>query len=139
MANANIEDDGISRADMTLIFNTRLWAGAAERDSTAWLQSPIGSNAAIGTLNMAQIDVEVTAHNTATTFDADDATGTDATPSEIRGLGITDIVSLVSVENRTNPQHVPTGAYSSGKTVVFTTANNAAVANDIHRITILYR
>ena len=134
MANANIED-----GDITLIFNTRLWAGAAERDSTAWLQSPMGSNDAIGTLNMAQIDVEVTLHNTSTTFDADDETGADATPEVIRNLGITDIVSLVSVENRTNPQHVPTGAYSSGKTVVFTTANNAAVANDVHRITFLYR
>ena len=135
MANANVKGEGSK-----VIRDVRMWAGSANHDNTDWLQAPMGSNAAQGALFLKVVDLQVTAHNTLTTLDLTDKDSDEATPVAIAGLdgegGV--IVSLLSVINQTNKDHPPIELEYSGATVSFKTANNAAVADDIHRVTFLY-
>ena len=52
MANVNV------KGTPTALLNTRLWAGSPQ-ESTDWLQSPIGSNSAVGAMSMAVIEVVI--------------------------------------------------------------------------------
>lgn len=135
MANTNVKGEGSK-----VIRDVRMWAGSANHNNTDWLQSPMGSNSAQGGLFLKVVDLQVTAHNTLTTLDLTDKDTDEATPVAIAGLdgegGV--IVSLLSVINQTNKDHPPIELEYSGATVSFKTANNAAVADDIHRVTFLY-
>ena len=135
MANANVKGEGSK-----VIRDVRMWAGSANHDNTDWLQAPMGLNAAQGALSLKVVDLQVTAHNTLTKLDLTDKDTDEATPVAIAGLDGTGgvIVSLLSVINQTNPDHPPIELAYSGSTVSFKTANNAAVADDIHRVTFLY-
>ena len=136
MTNANVKGAGSK-----VIRDVRMWAGSANHDNTDWLQAPMGSNAAQGALFLKVVDLQVTAHNTLTTLDLTDK-DSDETPNPVAIAGLDGeggvIVSLLSVINQTNKDHPPIELEYSGATVSFKTANNAAVADDIHRVTFLY-
>ena len=121
MANVNITE-----ASSSIVFSTRMWAGS-DRESTAWLQSPVGSNSAEGGLNLLVVDLTV-AGTGATTFDLTD-TG-------ITGVNGTAVIAFLGGTNPgASPVTTGTNDYTiTGATVVFT-----AAAADVHRITILYR
>lgn len=123
MANTNITE-----ASSSVVLDYRMWAGS-DPSSTAWLQSPIGSNSAEGGLNLLIIDLIITAQSTATVFDLTD-TG-------ISGVGGAAVVSVLGVTNTTTAADIPTAIGQSGATVTFTSA--AGTAGDTHRLTILYR
>tara|TARA_R100001463_G_scaffold50452_1_gene100732 strand:+ start:2924 stop:3316 length:393 start_codon:yes stop_codon:yes gene_type:complete len=130
MANANIETTGNS-----IVMNTRLWAGT-NNESTAWLDgiAGVGAGDAEGAPCMLVVDLKVTAHNTITTFDL--GLMSELGLSKVSGNAL---IAVLGVINLTNQAHVPTLITQDGDTAGFTTANNAAVADDIHRVTILYR
>jgi len=62
MANTNLTGNG------TLVFDSRLWGGVGEAD-TDWLQSPIGSNSATGTISLGIVDVVITDGDAAAAYD----------------------------------------------------------------------
>lgn len=122
MANANITEGSSS-----VVLAQRMWSGA-DNTSTAWLQSPVGSNAVAGALHLLVVDVVVTAASTATTLDLAD--------SDITGLGGTaTVLSVLGVENRSGGFELPTLVRGSGATVNFTSASGTA--GDTHRVTVL--
>lgn len=122
MANANITGNG------TVILNTRLWAGVGS-DDTAWLQSPIGSNAATGTLNMAIVEVELTASNAATTYDLALASNA-VTGSEV--VAVLDGFNATTAAGRMAQADHTT-------TLIKFAADAGVVAEDKFRITFIYR
>jgi len=126
MANINITE-----ASSSVVIDNRMWAGS-DPSSTAWLQSPIGSNSAEGGLNLLVIDLIITAASTATTFDL-----TDIGLTGITGVDGTAVVSILGITNTTTAADVPTAVGQSGATVTFTSA--AGTAGDTHRLSILYR
>ena len=78
MANTNITGNG------TRVLDTRLWAGSPQ-DSTAWLQTPIGSNSALGAINMGIIDLVIPDGDAAVIYELDLATNA-ITGSELIGI-----------------------------------------------------
>ena len=123
MANANITE-----ASSSVVLDTRMWAGS-DPNSTAWLQSPIGSNAAEGGLNLLVVDLVATAASTLTKFDLTD-TG-------ISGVDGTSVVSILGLTNTSDKAEAPTAELITGGEVHFTTASGGDT--DTHRLTILYR
>lgn len=122
MANANITGNG------TVILNTRLWAGVGS-DDTNWLQSPMGSNAATGTISLAIVEVELTATNTATDYDITVATNA-VTGSEV--IAVLDGFNATTAAGR-----MAQGDHTS--TIIKFAADAGVVAADKFRITFLYR
>jgi hypothetical protein len=122
MANANITGNG------TVILNTRLWAGVGS-DDTNWLQSPMGSNAATGTISLAIVEVELTATNTATDYDITEATNA-VTGSEV--IAVLDGFNATTAAGR-----MAQGDHTS--TIIKFAADAGVVAEDKFRITFLYR
>lgn len=122
MANANITGNG------TVILNTRLWAGVGS-DDTNWLQSPMGSNAATGTISLAIVEVELTATNTATDYDITVATNA-VTGSEV--IAVLDGFNATTAAGR-----MAQGDHTS--TIIKFAADAGVVAEDKFRITFLYR
>ena len=124
MANTNLTGNG------TKVLDTRLWAGSPA-DSTAWLQSPIGSNAAVGTINMGIVDVVVTDGDAAFAYDIALSTNV------ITG---TEIIGILSIHNTTTAAG---NAYTVAGDVSTTTLIKATTAGggdaDVCRITFLYR
>ena len=88
---------------------------------------------------MLVVDVVVGSHNSATVFDLADKLG--AVDSEAitgaDGLGGS-VLSVLSVVNTTQNDHPPTEVGHAAARVLFKTANDASVADDVHRITLLY-
>jgi hypothetical protein len=122
MANANITGNG------TVIFNSRLWGGVGETD-TAWLQSPMGSNSATGTVSLAIVEVELTASNAATTYDLALAT------NAVTG---TEIIAVLDGHNATTAAgRMAQGDHTT--TLIKFAADAGVVAEDKFRITFLYR
>lgn len=122
MVNANITGNG------TVILNTRLWAGVGS-DDTDWLQSPMGSNSATGTLSMAIVEVELTASNAATTYDLALATNA-VTGSEV--VAVLDGFNATTAAGR-----MAQGDHTT--TLIKFAADAGVVAEDKFRITFIYR
>jgi len=123
MTNVNITE-----ADSSVVLDLRMWAGA-DPESTAWLQSPIGSNAAAGALNLLVVDIKITSASAATTFDLTD-TG-------IAGVDGAEIVSVLGLHNNSGAFEIPADIRTTGATVLFTSPSGTNT--DIMRLSVLYR
>ena len=130
MASANITE-----ASTALVFSLPMWAGVAEQDNTAWLQSPIGSNAAVGAIRMGCVDVTATAAATTTTLDFADA----STPAAVTDrINPAQILSLLSVVNTSDSAAGDLVNISFGATTI-TFDSDTGGDGDVHRLTFLYR
>lgn len=123
MVNANITE-----ADSSVVLDVRMWAGA-DSASTAWLQSPVGSNAAAGALNLLVVDIKITAASTSTTFDLTD-TG-------ITGVDGSSVVTVLGLVNNSGGYEIPADIHVTGSTVVFTSPSGTNT--DVMRLSLLYR
>lgn len=124
MANTNLTGNG------TKVLDTRLWAGSPA-DSTAWLQSPIGSNAAVGTINMGIVDVTVANGDAAFAYDLALATNV------ITGAELIGVLSIHNTTTAAGNAYTVAGDVSTTTLIKGTTA--AGVDADVVRITFLYR
>jgi len=130
MASANL-----TAANTAVVFSLPMWAGVAEQDNTAWLQSPIGSNAAVGAIRMGCVDVAVTAAATTTTLDFADAN----TPTAVTDrCNPAQILSLLSVVNTSDSAAGDLVNISFGATTI-TFDSDTGGDGDTHRLTFLYR
>ena len=123
MATANI-----TQGTSAVVLDTRMWAGS-DPASTAWLQSPIGSNAAEGGLNLLIVDLIVTAASTLTKLNFDDTT--------ITGVNGSSAYAILGIQNLSGGFEEPTIPTIQSGEVQFTSASGTA--GDTHRLTILYR
>ena len=123
MANTNLTGNG------TLVFDSRLWGGVGEAD-TAWLQSPIGSNAATGTISLGIVDVVITDGDAAAAYDL--ALSTNA----IVGSELIGILSLHNTTTAAGNDFPVAGNLSTTTLLKFTGAGSDG---DTIRITFLYR
>ena len=123
MANVNITE-----ADSSVVLDLRMWAGA-DPESTAWLQSPLGSNAAAGALNLLVVDIKITSASSATTFDLTD-TG-------IAGVDGAEVVSVLGLHNNSGAFEIPADIRTTGATVLFTSPSGTNT--DVMRLSVLYR
>tara|TARA_Y100001963_G_C6668520_1_gene393917 strand:- start:361 stop:732 length:372 start_codon:yes stop_codon:yes gene_type:complete len=123
MANTNLTGNG------TLVFDSRLWGGVGEAD-TAWLQSPIGSNAATGTISLGIVDVVITDGDAAAAYDL--ALSTNA----IVGSELVGILSLHNTTTAAGNDFPVAGNLSTSTLLKFTGAGSDG---DTIRITFLYR
>lgn len=135
MANANITGNG------TVILNTPLWAGVGgatvvnnagsllDGGDTDWLQSPIGSNAASGTVSLAIIDVTCTTAATATDYDLALATN---------AISGTELIAVLGHYNTTTAAGRMAEADHTG-TLLRLAADANSLGADVYRIVFLYR
>ena len=129
MANVNLTE-----ASCTVVADHPIWAGVQEQSNTDWLQSPIGSNAAIGASAMMIIDLTLDQGELATVFDLADTT----TP--ITGVSGSAVLSVLGLTNLTAGARPPASATISGATITFTGGGSAGVGDgDVVRATLLYR
>jgi hypothetical protein len=124
MANTNI-------TSTTEVFNSRLWGGVGEED-TAWLQSPMGSNAATGTVSMAIVDVVVTDGDAAFAYDLALAT------NAVSGTALIGILSAHNITTAGGNAFTVAGNVSTNTLLKLTPAS-AGQDGDTVRITFLYR
>tara|TARA_R100001015_G_C4475631_1_gene57811 strand:+ start:53 stop:427 length:375 start_codon:yes stop_codon:yes gene_type:complete len=124
MANTNI-------TSTTEVFNSRLWGGVGEED-TAWLQSPMGSNAATGTVSMAIVDVVVTDGDAAFAYDLALAT------NAVSGTALIGILSAHNITTAGGNAFTVAGNVSTNTLLKLTPAS-AGQNGDTVRITFLYR
>ena len=130
MASANL-----TPANTAVVFTLPMWAGVAEQDNTAWLQSPIGSNAAVGAIRMGCVDVTAASASTTTTLDFADAT----TPAAVTArINPAQILSLLSVVNTSDSAAGDLVNISFGATTI-TFDSDTGGDGDTHRLTFLYR
>lgn len=125
MANTNLTGNG------TLVLNTRLWAGVGE-DDTSWLQSPIGSNAATGTISMAVVDVVVTDGDAAFAYDLALAT------NAVSGTALIGLLSAHNITTAGGNAFTVAGNVSTNTLIKLTPAS-AGQNGDTVRLTFLYR
>lgn len=124
MANDNITGNG------TRVLDTRLWAGSPQ-DSTAWLQSPIGSNAAVGAINMGIIDLIIPDGDAAVIYDLGLAA------NAITGSELIGILSIHNTTTAAANTFTVAGNISTNTLLKFITAEGQD--NDVVRVTFLYR
>tara|TARA_R110002110_G_scaffold91138_1_gene236806 strand:- start:750 stop:1127 length:378 start_codon:yes stop_codon:yes gene_type:complete len=125
MANTNLTGNG------TRLLDTRLWAGSPQ-DDTAWLQAPVGSNTATGTISIAIVEVIVPDGDAAFAYDLALATNV------VTG---TELVGILGLHNKTTAAG---NAYTvagnvSTTTLLKVTPASGGVNDDVWRITFLYR
>ena len=126
MANTN----QLATVAPTALLDTRLWAGSPA-DSTAWLQSPIGSNAAVGTINMAIIQMTIDDGDAASSYDLTLAT------NPVTG---TEIIAVLGVFSDTAAANaVPVAGNVSTGTLLKWTGAGANAADTVYRLVFLYR
>ena len=123
MANTNLTGNG------TEVFNSRLWGGVGD-DDTSWLQSPIGSNAATGTICMGIVDVVITDGDAAAAYDI--ALSTNA----IVGSELIGVLSLHNITTASGNAFAEAGMVSTTTLIKFTGVGSDG---DTIRITFLYR
>lgn len=129
MANTNL-----TTASCTVVADHPIWAGVQDQSNTDWLQSPIGSNAAIGATAMMIVDLTLDQGELATVFDLADTT----TP--ITGVSGAAVLSILGLTNLTAGARVPASPSISGATITFTGGGSAGVGDgDVVRATLLYR
>ena len=126
MANTN----QLATVAPTALLDTRLWAGSPA-DSTAWLQSPIGSNAAVGTINMAIVQMTIDDGDAASSYDLTLAT------NPVTG---TEIIAVLGVFSDTAAANaVPVAGNVSTGTLLKWTGAGANAADTVYRLVFLYR
>jgi hypothetical protein len=125
MANTNLTGNG------TLVFNSRLWGGVGE-DDTNWLQSPIGSNSATGTISLGIVDVTVTDGDAAFAYDLALAT------NAISGSSLVGVLSAHNTTTAGGNAFTVAGNVSTNTLIKLTPAS-AGQDGDVVRITFLYR
>ncbi len=125
MANTNLTGNG------TLVFDSRLWGGVGEAD-TEWLQSPIGSNSATGTISMAVVDVVVTDGDAAFAYDL--ALSTNA----VSGSSLIGILSAHNITTAAGNAFTVAGNVSTNTLLKLTPASGGQDGDTV-RITFLYR
>lgn len=129
MANTNLTTESC-----IIVADNPIWAGVQEQSNTDWLQSPIGSNAAIGASAMMIIDLTLNQGELATVFDLAD------TVTPITGVSGSAVLSVLGLTNLTAGARPPASATISGATITFTGGGSAGVGDgDIVRATLLYR
>jgi len=130
MANTNL-----TPASCTVVADHPIWAGVQDQSNTDWLQSPIGSNAAIGATSMMVIDLTLDQGELATVFDLADTAAT-----AITGVSGAAVLSILGLTNLTAGARVPASPSISGATITFTGGGSAGVGDgDVVRATLLYR
>lgn len=125
MANTNLTGNG------TLVFNSRLWGGVGE-DDTEWLQSPIGSNAATGTISLGIVDVTVTDGDAAFAYDLALAT------NAVNGSSLVGVLGAHNITTAGGNAFTAAGNVSTNTLIKLTPAA-AGQDGDIVRLTFLYR
>jgi hypothetical protein len=126
MANANL----LSTATITKVLDTRIWAGVSDSD-TSWLQSPIGSNSATGTISMAMVELTID--------DGDAPSAYDLTVSTNPVTG-TELLAILSVNSTTGASSdIPAAGNISDGTTIKWTGGGADAADTVYRLTFLYR
>ena len=130
MANTNV------KGTPTAILDTRLWAGIPA-DSTAWLQSPIGSNAAVGTMSMAVIELVADDGDAATVYDlalaANPVSGTEM-------LAVMSIISSAEEDGTAGAASaIPVAGNISNTTQIKFTGAGTNAKDTTYRIAFLYR
>ena len=130
MASANLTE-----ASTSVVFSLPMWAGVADQDNTAWLQSPIGSNAAIGAINMGCVDVVATSASTSTTLDFADS---DTPTAVLNRINPTQIIAVLSVVNSSDAAAGDIPNIGFGATTI-TFDSDTGGDGDTHRIVFLYR
>jgi len=126
MTNTNI-----TVADSAVVIDQRMWAGS-DPSSTAWLQTPIGSNSAAGALNLLVVDIKIAAASQPTVLDLADQ---DAA-TKIAGIEGAAVVSVLSVVNNSGGFEIPADIHTTGGKVLFTSP--AGTDTDVMRVTLLY-
>ena len=123
MANDNLTGNG------TEVFNSRLWGGVGD-DDTSWLQSPIGSNAATGTICMGIVDVVIDDGDAAAAYDLTLST------NAIVGSELIGVLSLHNITTASGNAFAEAGMVSTTTQIKFTGVGSDG---DTIRITFLYR
>ena len=122
MATANITE-----ASSSVVLDTRVWAGSLP-DNPDWLQSPMGTNAAAGALNLCVVDCYIAAASTATTLDL--------ASNAITGLAGTTVVAVLGLNNNSGGFEIPANISHTGGILSFTSPGGTNT--DTMRITLLY-
>lgn len=123
MANTNLT------GTPTEVFNSRLYGGVG-MDDTAWLQSPMGSNAATSVMALAVVDVVITDGDAAAAYDLALAT------NPVVGSELIGVLSLHNVTTAAGNAFAEAGMVSTTTLLKFTGVGNDG---DTIRITFLYR
>ena len=118
-----VANTNITASASAVVIDQRMWAGS-DPSSTAWLQSPIGSNSAAGALNLLVVDLKQGA-TSACVFSLDS--------DEIAGISGTTVVALLGATNPGQSPAVGSDYAISGGTVTWT-----AATADVVRLAILY-
>ncbi len=134
MANANLESEQTVILDIplagvggaTIVSSAGALISAGDTD---WLQSPMGSDDASGTVSIGIVEVKLTASNAATEYDLALAT------NAITG---TELVAVLDGHNVTTAAGRMAQGDHTGTLIKFA-ADAGVVANDLFRITFLYR
>jgi len=125
MVNTNLTDGG------TRVLDTRLWAGSPQ-DSTDWLQAPIGSDAAVGAINIAVVEIATPDGDAACQYDLALATNC------VTGTTLIGILGLLNITTAAGNALVEAGNVSSS-TLIKWTPPAGGVDADVWRLTFLYR
>tara|TARA_R100001509_G_scaffold13684_2_gene7048 strand:- start:81 stop:458 length:378 start_codon:yes stop_codon:yes gene_type:complete len=125
MANTNLTGNG------TVVFNSRLYGGVG-KDDTEWIQSPIGSNAATGTISLAIVDVVVTDGDAAFAYDLALAT------NAVSGSALIGILGAHNITTAGGNAFTVAGNVSTNTLLKLTPAS-AGQDGDTVRLTFLYR
>ena len=123
MANTNLT------GTPTEVFNSRLYGGVG-MDDTAWLQRPMGSNAATSVIALGVVDVVITDGDAAAAYDLALAT------NPVVGSELIGILSLHNVTTAAGNAFAEAGMVSTTTLLKFTGVGNDG---DTIRITFLYR
>jgi len=135
MANTNV------KGTPTALLNTRLWAGSPT-DSTAWLQSPMGSDtggaeSAVGTMSMAVIELVADDGDAATVYDLTLAS------NPVTGTELIAVMSIISSAEEDGTagaaSAIPVAGNLSSPTAIKFTGAGANGKDTTYRIAFLYR
>jgi hypothetical protein len=126
MANTN----QLAATAPTALLDTRLWAGSPAQ-STDWLQSPIGSNAAVGTMNMAIVQITIDDGDADSSYDLALATNPVTGTELIAVLGIYSDTAAANAVDHAHLAHTATEIKWRGA--------GANGADTVYRLVFLYR
>jgi len=140
MANTNV------KGTPTELLNTRLWAGSPA-DSTAWLQSPMGSDtggaeSAVGTMSMAVIELVADDGDAATVYDLT-GSGSATVINPVIGTELIAVMSIISSAEEDGTagaaSAIPVAGNTSNTTQIKFTGAGANGKDTTYRIAFLYR
>ena len=135
MANVNV------KGTPTALLNTRLWAGSPQ-ESTDWLQSPIGSNSAVGAMSMAVIEVVIDDGDAASAYDIT-GSGSASVINPVIGSELLAVLSIISSAEEDGTagaaSAIPVAGNTSNTTTIKWTGAGANGKDTTYRIAFLYR